>query len=178
MKHATLVAVALFACTTALAAQPQEAPKPGPDQQKMAAFVGNWTFEGDMKPGPLGPGGKVTGTDRIQWLPGNFFIERRFNFKGPMGEIQGLEVLGYDAASKGYTYNAFDNMGGTGNGTMTVSGSTWNATGTMKMGPQTIHERCKLAFSANATVLTISCEMSADGKKFAPTLEGKATKGK
>ena len=85
---------------------------------------------------------------------------------------------GYDSAKKAYTFNAFDSMGMMGAGTMTVSGNTWTATGTGNMGGQVIHDRCTLAFGAGSTTLTIKCEMSADGKSWAPSFEGKATKGK
>jgi hypothetical protein len=178
MKRFAIAAAAVWLSTVTLPAQAPEIPKPGPEHQKLAPFVGNWTFEGEMKPGPMGPGGKVTGTDQINWVPGNFFIQRLFTFKLPVGTIQGLEIIGYDAGKKQYTFNSFDSMGGTGTGTVNPSGSTWSAAGTMRMGPQTMHERCKLAFGAGDTTLAISCEMSMDGKKWAPSMEGKATKAK
>jgi hypothetical protein len=104
MKCFAIVALVLSLSAVALVAQQKpEMTKPGPEHQKLGAFVGNWTFEGEMKPGPMGPGGKMTGTDRIQWLPGNFFVERRYEGKGPMGEMKGLEILAYDAAKKTYT---------------------------------------------------------------------------
>ena len=161
-----------------LAAQTPEMPKPGPEHEKLRAFVGNWTFEGEVKPGPMGPGGKMTGTDRIQWLPGNFFLERRFTGKGAMGEMQGIEILAYDSGKKVYTYNSFDSMGNIGSGTLTVSGSTWTASGTSNMGGKSLQDRCKLTFGAGAATLAIACEMSADGKAWTPTFEGKATKVK
>ncbi len=159
-------------------AQKPEVPKPGPEHQRLAAFVGNWTFEGEMKPGPMGPGGKMTGTDRIDWVPGNFFIQRLYEGKSPIGEMQGLEILGYDAAKKVYTFNSFDNMGMRGSGTLTVKGNTWTSTGTATMGTTVMHDRCTLDFGAEATTLTVKCDMSADGKSWAPTFEGKATKTK
>lgn len=177
MKRAILLAV-FAAGASVLQAQPPETPKPGPEHQKLAGFVGNWTFEGEMKPGPMGPGGKMTGSDRIQWLPGNFFIERRFEGKGPMGEMKGLEIIGYDAAKKTHTYTWFDNMGMKGSGTMTLSGNTWTVAGTADMGGQTMHDRCNLTFGENSTTLMMKCEMSQDGKAWAPSFEGKAVKGK
>src|SRR5687767_11652293 len=120
MKRMGIVVAVFSMSVGVLLAQKPEIPKPGPEHQRLGAFVGNWTFEGEMKPGPMGPGGKMTGTDRIQWLPGNFFLERRFEGKGPMGEMKGLEILGYDTAKKAYHYNFFDSMGMTGSGTMKV----------------------------------------------------------
>ena len=177
-RFAIVVAVLSMSVGVPSAQQKMEMPKPGPENQKLAAFVGNWTFEGEMKPGPMGAGGKITGSDRIQWLPGNFFVERRFEGKGPMGEMKGVEILGYDSAKKSYTSNSFDSMGAMGSGTMTVSGDTWTFSGTGSMGGMTIHDRCNLTFGAGNSTLMVKCEMSADGKTFAPSFEGKATKAK
>lgn len=177
MKRLLIAATAVALCTVVVALA-QAPPKPGPEQQKLAPFVGNWTFAGEMKPGPMGPGGKMTGTDRITWLPGGFFIERRFDGKSPMGDMHGVEIMGYDSVKKVYTYNAFDSMGTIGMGTMNVTGSTWNATGAANSGGQTMQERCSLTFGAGNTTLAIKCESSMDGKTFAPFLEGTATKSK
>ena len=178
MKRFAIVAAVLAMCASVLDGQTPEMPKPGPEHQQLAAFVGNWTFEGEMKPGPMGPGGKMTGTDRIQWLPGQFFVERRFEGKGPMGEMKGIEIIGYDAAKKVHSYDFFDSAGMRGSGTMTASGSTWTASGTVNMGGKVMHDRCTLTFGDDSTTLMIKCEMSPDGEAWAPSFEGKATKGK
>jgi len=113
------LSVALAMTVTALAAQAP--PQPGPEQQRLAPFVGTWTFEGEAKPGPMGPGGKMTGTDRITWLPGGFFLQRSFQGKGPMGEMQGVEIIGYDAIKKTYGFHFFESTGVMGSGTMAVT---------------------------------------------------------
>ena len=95
-----------------------------------------------------------------------------------MGEMKGVEILGYDAGKKVHTYNFFDSMGMRGSGTLKVSGDTWTVTGTSDMGGTTFHDRCTLAFGAGSTTLGIKCEMSQDGKSWAPVFEGKATKAK
>ena len=176
MKRFATVAAVFSICTGVVLGQKPEMPKPGPEHKKLEAFVGTWTFEGEMKPGPMGPGGKMTGTDRVQWLPGNFFVERRFEGKGPGGEMKGVEILGYDSGKKVYTYNFFDSMGITGLGTMTVSGNTWTVSGTSSMGATVFHDRCTLGFGGGMNTLTITCEVSPDGKTWTPSFEGKATK--
>ena len=176
MRRLAVFLAVLSVQAGAVIAQKPEMAKPGLEQQRLGAFVGNWTFEGEMKPGPMGPGGKMTGTDRIDWVPGDFFIQRLYQGKSPMGEIQGLEILGYDATKKVYTFNSFDNMGMRGAGTMTVKGNTWSASGTATMGTTVLHDRCTLDFGAGNTTLTVKCEGSTDGKSWAPTFEGKATK--
>ena len=178
MKRTMIVVVVFAICATA-AASAQAPPPPGPEHQKLGAFVGNWTFNGELKPGVMGPGGKITGTDRITWMPGNYFIERRNEGKMAGADMKGLEVMGYDAAKKVYTFNYFDSMGTLGSGTITVTGNTWNATGTASMGGVSMRERCALTFGAGNTTLTIKCEASTDGgAKWGPTIEGVATKSK
>ena len=178
MRRLAVVVAVLSMHAGVVIAQKPEVSKPGPEHQRLAAFVGNWTLEGDIKPGPMGPGGKMTGTDRIDWVPGSFFIQRLYQGKSPMGEMQGLEILGYDAAKKVYTFNSFDSMGMRGSGTLTVKGNTWTSTGTATMGTAVIHDRCTMDFGAGATTLTVKCDMSIDGKSWTPTFEGKATKTK
>ncbi len=176
MRRFAVVVALVSISAGAVIAQKPEMPTPGPEHQRLAAFVGNWTFEGEMKPGPMGPGGKLTGTDRIDWTPGNFFLQRAFQGKSPMGEVQGIEIYGYDGAKKVYTFNSFDSLGMMGSGTMTVKGNTWTATGTSTIGTATMRDRCTLEFGAGGSTLTVKCETSADGKTWNPTVEGKATK--
>jgi Protein of unknown function (DUF1579) len=178
MKRTAVVFAIALAAEGLVAGQAPPMPKPGPEHQRLGVFVGNWTFAGEMKPGPMGPGGKMTGTDRIQWMPGNFVVERRFEGKGPMGQVSGLEIMTYDSAKKPYTYNFFDSTGSLGTGTMTVSGDTWTFAGAASMGGKPMQERCSLVFSAGSTSLKIMCEMSGDGKSWAPVVEGTATKSK
>jgi hypothetical protein len=155
---------------------PPAPPKPGPEHQRLAPFVGSWTFVGDMKPGPMGQGGKMTGTDQVQWLPGNFFIERRFEGTDPMGKSSGLEIIGYDPVKKTYAFTFVDSMGSMTSGTMTVNGNTWTTAGTGTRGGHAVQERCTLAFGADSRTLKIACDASGDGKKWAPVFEGTATK--
>ena len=178
MKCFAVIVAVVSMSVAAVIAQTQEMPKPGPEHQRLGAFVGNWTFEGEMKPGPMGPGGKVTGADRIEWVPGHFFVQRSYQGKSPMGDMQGLEIFAYDAAKKVYTYTSFDSMGMMGSGTMTVKDNTWTTTGTSTMGDATMRDRCTLDFGAAGSTLAIKCEVSTDGKAWTPTFEGKATKAK
>jgi hypothetical protein len=177
MKRTFMGFVMVAITVVAVAAQAPPMPKPGPEHQALAVFVGNWTFSGEMKPGAMGPGGKITGSDRIVWLPGNFFVERKFEGNMAGMDYKGTEIYGYDSAKKTYTFNGFDSMGGAGTGTMTVKGNVWSASGTMNMGGATSRERCTLTFGPGNTTLDVKCSSSTDGgKTYSPTVEGKATK--
>jgi hypothetical protein len=59
MKTQQLCCVAvLILAASAVAQMPM--PKPGPEHKKLDIFAGSWTLDGDLKPGAIGPGGKVT----------------------------------------------------------------------------------------------------------------------
>ena len=64
-----LLATAVVAWTalTITSLAQTEAPKPVPEHKKLAVFVGTWTLTGDMKPGPMGPGGKMTDVCGAGW---------------------------------------------------------------------------------------------------------------
>ena len=71
----------------ALTARTQvETPKPAPELKKLDYFAGTWTAEGEIKPGPLGPGGKFTGTNHVEWMDGGFFLVTHSEFNGAMGK--------------------------------------------------------------------------------------------
>jgi hypothetical protein len=65
MKRTVVVSTLIVVCAVLVLAQAPQAPKPGPEHQKVAPFIGNWTFDGEAKSGPMGKGGKVTGTETI-----------------------------------------------------------------------------------------------------------------
>lgn len=50
----------------------QEPPKPGPEVKRLGVFEGKWTGEAEMKPSPLGPGGKMTSQDECGWSEGGW----------------------------------------------------------------------------------------------------------
>ena len=53
--YAALAFVTLVGAS-ALRAQAPEPPKPGPEHQKLAYFVGRWNIEGTVQASPMGPG--------------------------------------------------------------------------------------------------------------------------
>jgi hypothetical protein len=96
----------------ALSARAQtEIPKPAPELKKLDYFAGRWAAEGDIKPGPMGPGGKFTGTNRVQWMDGGFFLVTHSEFNGAMGKGTETSYMGYDGNDKMYTYDSFNTLG-------------------------------------------------------------------
>lgn len=117
-----LLALAIPCVALGQATSPQP-PKPGPEHQKLAAFVGNWTSEGEIAENPFGPAEKWSGKIRAEWFSGNFAVVRHEDFRGSVsGENHALSVIAYDGAAKTYTWYGVDNFGGTSLGKTSISG--------------------------------------------------------
>jgi|SRR6266850_4787221 len=92
---AVSIALVLIFVGVALAQAPSGPPKPGPEHQKLAYFAGKWSSEGDVKPGPFGPGGKVTFTETCEWFDGNFALVCHSDGKMQDLPHKGLSVMGW-----------------------------------------------------------------------------------
>ncbi len=136
MKRRGMILVACLFCASAALAQ--EAPKPGPEVKKLDLLVGTWTLDEELKPGPMGPGGKITQTEKCVWQEGGFYLICNSTYTGAMGNGVGLSVMGYSTADKTYTYNEFNSWGEPGDSKGTVDGNTWTWTSDMKMGSTTM----------------------------------------
>ncbi len=167
---------AVLAGLMAPAQTPVEMPKPAPELKKLDYFAGNWKVEGDMKPGPMGPGGKVSGTDSWGWMEGNFFLVNHSKFTGAgMGSGSGTAFMGYDTDKKMYTYDEFNSMGETVHSTGTVEGNTWTWLNEAKMGTQMMKGRFTVMI-VSPTSYTFKFEVSQDGTAWNTVMEGKETK--
>jgi Protein of unknown function (DUF1579) len=90
---------------------------PSAELQLLNVFVGKWPTEGlSYGPGqshenPYDSPVRWIGAESYEWLPGEFFLVRRFN--GQIGDIpiSGMETIGYDVASQTYPSQSFDNYG-------------------------------------------------------------------
>jgi len=151
-------------------------PKPGPELKKLDYFVGNWTCDGDSKPGPMGPGGKMTMEDDTKWMEGGFFevMHSKFN-AASMGSGSGVSFLGYDSEEKKYTYNEFNSWGEATVSKGTVDGDSWTWIGDMKQPPGKGRFSEKIL---SPTSYSFKFDMSTDGSNWTPVMEGKCTKNK
>ena len=59
-------------------------PGPTAEHKLLAKWVGNWSGEGEMKPGPFGPGGKMTWTEECDWFGGITFTLKAGGLEQPM----------------------------------------------------------------------------------------------
>lgn len=170
------IAIASLLFTGSVSAQMQR-PAPAPELKKLEYFAGMWKMDAETKPSSFGPGGKLTGTDHIQWMEGNFFmiIHSKFSSQA-MGDGVEYAVMGYDSKKKQYTYESFNSAGEheVATGTLDSEGKVW----TWYSAPDT---GGPMKWRYTETVLspasyTIKFEMAPDGTSWSSVMEGKATK--
>ncbi len=175
MRKASVVAIAAILMATGLARADEkkspEPPKPAPEVEKLGYFVGDWTSSGELVEGPMGPGGKTAGRDRCQWMAGNFFVACNMGSHGPLGDVTGLAVLGWDAARKVYTWWSFNSVGEAEAATGTLAGDTWTWSNDVTMGGKTVKSRYVI-FNTSADGYNFRWESSEDGKTWKIVLRG------
>jgi hypothetical protein len=164
-----------LATAVAIAQQPQGPPKPGPETKKLDAFAGKWQGEGEMKPGPWGPGGKMTNVDDCSWFEGGFQLVCHSSGSGAMGSVKGEGVMFWSPEDKVYKYMGYDSMGMSMSAAGTSTGNTWSWKSTDKMGGKTIHSRYTVTLTS-PTTQTYKYETSEDGKAWNTMAEGTSTK--
>ncbi|HEY1250890.1 MAG TPA: DUF1579 family protein [Thermoanaerobaculia bacterium] len=170
-----LLAGAALAFALSFPAGAQESPKPAPELKKLDYFVGTWAAEGELQPGPMGAGGKFTGTNRVGWMDGGFFLVTQSEFSGTMGKGSETSYMGWDADTRTYTYDSFNSLGEVDRARGTVDGDTWTWLSETQVGPQTMKARLTQKIRS-ATAYDFRFEISADGRTWKTVLEGKDTK--
>lgn len=165
----------LFPAAAQVQAQ-MEAPKPGPELKKLNYFLGDWTLQADMKPGPMGPGGKMTMTEHVEWMEGNFFLVLNSDFKGASGNGTAIAFMGYNPDEKVYSYDEFNSVGEAEHSKGSVGGDTWTWTSDEKMGGQVMKGRFTMKTLSPASY-SFKFESSPDGSKWTTFMDGTATKG-
>jgi Protein of unknown function (DUF1579) len=103
--------------TTATATKIQPPLTPSAELRRLDIFVGKWHTEGlsygsgQSYENPYDSPVRWSGEESYEWLAGGFFLVHHFN--GQIGDVpmNGMEVIGYDAASQTYSSHSFDNHG-------------------------------------------------------------------
>jgi hypothetical protein len=177
LKMLTAFAMVSAAGLPFAAAQAPQAAKPGPEHQRLGYFVGKWKAEGELKPGPMGPGGKFTSTDTCEWFEGKYSVVCRSEGKMPAGPSKSIGILGYSPEEKVYTYYGVDNS----NMTMasipkgTLEGDTWTYTDEGTMGGQKVKSRVVIK-ELSPTTYSFRMDMQGPDGKWMPVMESKNTK--
>jgi hypothetical protein len=159
------------------AAQGGQPPKPGPEHERLGYFVGKWTAEGEVKPGPMGPGGKMTTSDNCEWFEGHYSVICRSEGTTPSGPAKSIGILGYSPEEKVYTYYGVDNssmtMASVPKGTL--KGDTWTYTDAGTMGGKKYKSRVIIK-ELSPTSYSFKMDMQGPDGKWMPMMESKNTK--
>lgn len=165
---------ALVLGVSTLYAQAPPPPPPG-ELQALKYFEGTWTMEADMKPSPLGPGGRMTGTETCEWFAGGLHLVCRSQGSGPMGKVSSMAIMSYDTSSKSYVYYAVSNMGpDPEHAKGSRSGNVWTYTSRVTMNNQTIDSTFTIT-EQSPTTYTMAWAMTSGGKTTT-IMEGRAAK--
>jgi hypothetical protein len=161
----------------ALAQAPVEKPKPGPEHKRLGYFVGKWTTDGEMKPNPFMPGGKMTSRDSCEWFEGGFAVICRSDGKSPLGASKSIGLLSYSAEEKVYLYYGLDNspmaMATVPRGT--VEGGTWVYNDEARMGGKKVKSRYSIK-ELSPTSYSFKWEMLGEDGAWQTMIEGKSTR--
>ena len=159
-----------------VAAGQESPPKPSPEHKKLDALVGSWTLEGDVKPNPMGPGGKISENETCEWMEGGFFVVCHVDFKSAnSGSGTGLSVIGYSVRDKAYTYREFNSWGEFEDSKGSLDGDSWTWSSDEKMGDKMVKGRFIMKFTSSSSY-TFTYEVSPDGTKWTEVVDGKASK--
>ena len=196
-RTSSVTLIASLACAVLPAAQAQEpAPKPGPELQKLAYFIGTWRAEGEMKASRFGPAGKFTNTNRSEWTAGGFYYINQHEEQNPTGTHGSMGVTGYDSRKKVYIRYSFGRDGSVGRaeGTLrsddgaahpvghstghdegTLTGDTWTWTADYEIDGAVIRTR-SVVRPTSGTSYDFSWEIASPGTDWTVIQQGRATK--
>ena len=178
MTRTTALLFILALCSaTAMQAQAQ-APKPDPALKKLLPLVGHWTYEGESKPGPLGPGGKFGGEYIAKMLLGGFFMQGVEREKGAAGEMTALGIEAYDPTHGNFTSNWYYANGNVFSGTLTVDGNTFTWAGKLLVAGKQYLMKEPMTVEPDLMSATVKSDISVDGKTWLPILECRVVKVK
>jgi hypothetical protein len=173
MKRLLVILVVLALALPCLAQTPP--PKPGPEVQKLAYFLGTWKGAGEVNEAQLK--GKSSGIKTCEWFAGGFHLMCRTEATGPQGRRAELTVMAYDEEAKGYTWYMITSDGFTVFAKGSLTGSTltwqWEEKGWGK--PATFRITQDLS---SPTSLSFLVETSAAGGPWTVIEKGKASKVK
>ena len=176
MKRITVLLLVLVACFATVMQAQTPAPKPDPALKKLAVFVGHWTYEGEYKTGPLGPGGRTSGEYTGQLILAGFFYQGRWTEKGPGGESRGLEIEAYDPVNKNFVSNWYLSDGSRLSGILIASEETYAWAGDFLVAGKQYQFKDTMVLAADLLSMSDKAQISIDGKTWTSFYELKWTK--
>ncbi len=139
-----------------------------PELDCLNIFIGKWMNEGYTVETSEAPSVKIITSDVYEWLPGKFFVlHTAYGRIGDM-DVGGMEVLGYDPATRKYFSRFFDSGGNIHEADLTADGDSW-----IWRGKTT---GCTAAFTENGKVQTAHHVRLDENGRWVPSMEVVLTK--
>ncbi|RKH67064.1 DUF1579 family protein [Corallococcus llansteffanensis] len=135
---------------------PGQAPRLGPEHQRLEAFIGEWKSEGVLGEA-AGPQArlKVIAIGRYEWLPGGFFVLHRGEMRFGEDRLESTQIFGFDESTGRYWLRLFDSHGFAREYEGGERDGVWHFAGP--------HERVTMSFENANQQLAIHWEQSDDG---------------
>ena len=141
-----------------------------PELKILERYLGTWIYDGEDK--TPGTGGRVSCTSTRRWISGGYFVESHRKCKTLHGDVDQVEVFGYDFQNRVYSYWGFNGSVVSTYTSPSMEGGRviWTGTGV------SAGNRCTEIFES-PTASMDSCESSRDGgASWIPRSGGKLTK--
>jgi uncharacterized protein DUF1579 len=138
------------------------------EQQRLQAFIGKWINEGQTVASADVPAAKILVSDVYEWVPGGFFVLHTAYGRIGNVDVGGIEIIGYDAASKTYRTHFFDSQGNISSHELTEHNGVWKWQGE--------HTRCTAVLSNHGKTQVAHHERTDDGVNWIPSMEVTLTK--
>jgi hypothetical protein len=168
-KLFSLFVAAFFLLCLQPCAEGQTKPTPPPELEKIAFLAGNWNVEFTEYSTDGTAQRKSSVTFDNQWMAGNYFLVMRSTY--PDGTT-GVAYMGYDTATKVYTFDEYESSGYVDHSTGTFEGDSlkWVSNRDTKS-----HFTMKVLSPAS---YSFKFESLVEGSKWKTTMDGTAKKTK
>ena len=137
--------------------------------------MGNWSIEGEMKQSEMGPGGKMTSTEKCEWFEGRFSVVCHGQGQSPWGPGKSIGIMSYSPEEKAYVYYGVDTTGMTMTTVPrgTVKGDTWTYSDESMMGGRKVKTRVTMK-ELSPTAYTFKMEAQGPDGTWAPVIGARA----
>jgi len=142
---------------------------------RLGVFIGRWNIVGDMPPSAVSPGGHFAGGHTGAWEFGGHFLVMRYMGTDNGRPVSQIDLYGWDADSKRYTYDTFNSLGQRASFTGSVAGDTWTWSAERAAGAGRMLVRMVQHF-ADERRMAWKIETSTGGTHWATAVTGQATR--
>jgi len=121
----SLFVAALLSSVSTISVPAQGPPK---ETAKLSYFEGTWDLAGEDQKGPMGVGGKTSGTEKCEWFEGRFALVCRADVVTPGGPGKSMSTYTYNTEKKKYSFDGIDSYGADISASAVITAGAWHWT--------------------------------------------------